>query len=256
MAGRYVRSARRVIAPGRSRRADTQLGMVLAFVAGAANAGGFLAVGQYTSHMSGIFSALADNLALGAFGLVVAGLSGLLAFVAGAACSAILINWGRRGNRRDLYARPLLLEALLLLGFGLLGGLAQGTPGFTPLAVLMLCFIMGLQNATVTKISGARIRTTHVTGMVTDAGIELGKLVYWNRDTVRSQTLRVRADRPKLCLLGLLLGSFFTGGVFGAFGFERWGFATCLPLGLLLLLLAVPSLAHDWLNRRRALNKL
>ena len=67
----------------------------------------------------------------------------------------------------------------------------------------MLCFIMGLQNATVTKISGARIRTTHVTGMVTDVGIELGKLVYWNRDPIRSETLRVRADRPKLRLLGL-----------------------------------------------------
>ncbi len=129
LVGRYVRSARRAIAPGRSGRADAQLGMVLACVAGAANAGGFLAVGQYTSHMSGIFSALADNLALGAFSLVAAGLGGLLSFVAGAACSAILINWGRRRNRPDFFARPLLLEALLLLGFGLLGGLAQGTPG-------------------------------------------------------------------------------------------------------------------------------
>jgi uncharacterized membrane protein YoaK (UPF0700 family) len=232
-------------------RADTQLGMVLAFVAGAANAGGFLAVGQYTSHMSGIFSSLADNLALGAFGLVVAGLSGLASFVAGAACSAILINWGRRGNRRDLYARPLLLEASLLLGFGLLGGLAHDSSGFIPLAVLTLCFIMGLQNATVTKISGARIRTTHVTGMVTDVGIELGKLVYWNRDPIRSKMVPVRADRPKL----RLLGSFFAGGVFGAFGFQRWGFATCLPLGFLLLLLAGPSLAHDRLKHRRAPDK-
>lgn len=177
LAGRYVRSARRVIAPGRSSRADTQLGMVLAFVAGAANAGGFLVVGQYTSHMSGIFSALADNLVLGASALVVVGLSALVSFVAGAGCSAILINWGRRRNRPDFFARPLLLEAVLLLGFGLLGGLARGAPWFIPLAVLMLCFIMGLQNATVTKISGARIRTTHVTGMVTDVGIELGKLV-------------------------------------------------------------------------------
>ncbi len=120
----------------------------------------------------------------------------------------------------------------------------------------MLCFIMGLQNATVTKISGARIRTTHVTGMVTDVGIELGKLVYWNRDPTRSDILRVRADRPKLRLLGLLLGSFFAGGVFGAFGFQHWGFATCLPLGSLLLLLALPSLAHDLLKRRRATNTL
>jgi uncharacterized membrane protein YoaK (UPF0700 family) len=85
----------------------------------------------------------------------------------------------------------------------------------------MLCFIMGLQNATVTKISGARIRTTHVTGIVTNMGIELGKLLYWNRGPARSQMLPVRADRPKLRLLGLLL-----------------------------LLLASPSLAHDWGHRR------
>jgi len=229
--------------------------MVLAFVAGAANAGGFLAVGQYTSHMSGIFSALADNLALGAFGLVVAGLGGLLSFVAGAACSAILINWGRRGRLRGLFARPLLLEAALLLGLGLLGGLAHKASWFIPVAIPMLCFIMGLQNATVTKISGARIRTTHVTGMVTDVGIELGKLVFWNRDSISSETLRVRADRAKLRLLGLLLGSFFAGGVCGAFGFQRWGFGVYVPLGLLLLLLAGPSLAHDRLKRRQATSK-
>jgi hypothetical protein len=54
-------------------------------------------------------------------------------------------------------------------------------------------------------------------------------------------------------LLGLLLGSFFAGGVFGAFGFQRWGFVSCLPLGLLLLLLAGPSLIHDIFNRRRTM---
>ncbi len=251
LAARYIGSARRVVAAERSGAADTQLGMVLTFVAGAVNAGGFLAVGQYTSHMSGIFSAVADNLVLGALSLVMAGLSALLLFVAGAACSAILINWGRRGNRRDLYARPLLLEAVLLLGFGLLGGLAHDSSEFIPLVVLTLCFIMGLQNATVTKISGARIRTTHVTGMITDTGIEVGKLVYWNRDLTRPGTSRVHADRPKVRLLVSLLGSFFAGGVFGAFGFQRWGFVSCLSLGLLLLLLVGPSLIHDRRKRRR-----
>jgi uncharacterized membrane protein YoaK (UPF0700 family) len=254
LAARYIGSARRVVAAERSGAADAQLGMVLAFVAGAVNAGGFLAVGQYTSHMSGIFSALADNLVLGTLGLVSVGLGALMLFVAGAACSAILINWGRRRDRSDLYALPLMLEAALLFGFGLLGSFAQGSPGFTLVAMLLLCFIMGLQNATVTKISGARIRTTHVTGMITDVGIELGKLVYWNRDMTRPPTTLVRADRPKLRLLSLLLGSFFTGGVFGAFGFQRWGFVSCLPLGLLLLLLVAPSLAHDLFNRPRTMN--
>ena len=32
-----------------------------------------------------------------------------------------------------------------------------------PVTVTLLCFIMGLQNATITKLSGAEIRTTHMT---------------------------------------------------------------------------------------------
>jgi uncharacterized membrane protein YoaK (UPF0700 family) len=201
--------------------------------------------------MSGIFSALADNLVLGALGLVMAGLGALFLFVAGSACSAILINWGRRRGWSDFFALPLMLEAALLFGFGLLGSFTQSSPEFTLVAMLLLCFLMGLQNATVTKISGARIRTTHVTGMITDVGIELGKLVYWNRDPTCPATSTVRADRPKLRLLSLLLGSFFTGGVFGAFGFQWWGFIACLPLGLLLLLLVVPSMIHDLFGRRQ-----
>jgi hypothetical protein len=94
------RSTRRIDSVDRTGAADTQLGMVLTFVAGATNAGGFLAIGQYPSHMSGILSAMADHLALGAVGLVLVGLGALFAFMAGAACSAMLINWGRPASWR------------------------------------------------------------------------------------------------------------------------------------------------------------
>ena len=80
----------------RTTQANQQLGVALCFVAGATNAGGFLAVHQYTSHMTGIVSAMADHLALGESTLALAGLGAVLSFVSGAACSAILINWGRR----------------------------------------------------------------------------------------------------------------------------------------------------------------
>jgi uncharacterized membrane protein YoaK (UPF0700 family) len=102
---------------------------------------------------------------------------------------------------------------------------------------------MGLQNATVTKISGARMRTTHVTGIITDIGIELGKLLYWNRNVHNPD--RILADRDKLRLLVLLLASFFIGGVIGAIGFSQIGFLFALPFALLLLLLAGPPLAED-----------
>ncbi len=249
MVARAVGSMKAVAAAERSGAADTLLGMALTFIAGAINAGGFLAVGQYTSHMSGILSSMADNLAIGGIGLVLLGLAGFLPFVVGAACSAILINWGRRHHLGSRYALPLMLEAALLAAFGVLGWLAYPAPGFGASAIPLLCFIMGLQNATITKISGARMRTTHVTGIVTDIGIELGKMVYWNRS--RHIVEKVAADKEKMILLILLLASFFTGGVTGAVGFSRVGFLFCLPFAFLLLLLCVPPLVEDVVVRPR-----
>ena len=49
----------------RTSQANNRLGVTLTFVAGATNAGGFLAVGQYTSHMTGVVSSIADALVLG-----------------------------------------------------------------------------------------------------------------------------------------------------------------------------------------------
>ena len=67
--------------------------------------------------------------ALGSIGLLLDGLGALLSFMAGAACSAVLIHWGRREHLHSEYALPLLLEAFLLLVFGLLGGNWSGSSG-------------------------------------------------------------------------------------------------------------------------------
>jgi uncharacterized membrane protein YoaK (UPF0700 family) len=253
-ASRLIRHLRDVIGSERNDRTDAHLGLTLCFVAGAVNAGGFLAVGQYTSHMSGMISAMADNLALGGVGLVFGGTGAFLSFILGAACSAVLINWGRRHHTRGQYAFPLLFEAVLLLGFGLIGSFREHVPFFIFIAVPLLCFIMGLQNAIITKISRARMRTTHMTGVVTDIGIELGKLFYWNR-TVGPAYGRVLADRAKLRLLASLLGSFFVGGVVGALGFNHIGFVTTVPLAIVLLLLAGVPMVADLIARRRVISK-
>lgn len=252
-----IKYARRLTGRRRSADANRHLGLVLAFIAGATNAGGFLAVQQYTSHMTGIVSSMADNLVLGAYDLVLGGLGGLLSFLLGAACSAIMVNYSRRHQLHSEFALPLLFEALLLLlGFGVLGARLSGIPGlFVPVTVMLLCFIMGLQNALITKLSHAEIRTTHITGIVTDIGIELGKLLYWNVDQSPQQH-PVRVNRQRLRVLGLLALNFFGGGVLGALGFKYLGYLATLPLALLLVLLAaVPAL--DDLSRlgRRLLRR-
>jgi uncharacterized membrane protein YoaK (UPF0700 family) len=235
----------------RTTQANTRLGVTLAFVAGAANAGGFLAVGQYTSHMTGVVSSIADSVVLGNFTLALVGLAMLLAFVTGAMCTAILVNWGLRRQLGSAYGLPLLLEALLLLLFGLFGtAINFFATLFVPLTVIILCFIMGLQNAVITKISRAEIRTTHVTGLVTDMGIELGKLLYIN---TTQGTTPVIANRDKLRLQGKLIVGFLVGGLLGATGFKEVGFITTVPLALLLFLLVAKSL---WTDARQRLTTL
>ena len=186
---------RKLTAAQRSPEANRHLAYVLTFVAGAVNAGGFLAVQQYTSHMSGIVSMMADAPGGGRFAGGVAA-AALLSFLAGAASSAFMINFGRRSRLASEYALPLLLEAVLLLAFGLLGANIEQLRWFyLPATVMLLCYIMGLQNAMITKVSKSEIRTTHVTGMVTDIGIELGKLFYWNAAGQSDERVPVRADR-------------------------------------------------------------
>ena len=249
--------ARSLAGRERSAQGDRRLGYTLTFVAGATNAGGFLAVAQYTSHMTGIVSAMADHVALAEYALVLGGAGALLSFLAGAACSAVLVNFARGRQLHSEYALPLLLEAALLLVFGLLGArLVLIDALWVPLAVMLLCFIMGLQNAVISKLSRAEIRTTHVTGMATDLGIELGKLVYRNGAAATGRP-KVMADRARLRVLALMLLCFFGGGVAGAVGFKHIGFASTLPLALALVMLAgIPAaddLAEAVRKRRRTL---
>lgn len=236
----------------RTSRANHHLGFALCFVAGAINAGGFLAVQQYTSHMTGIVSSMADHIALGAYDLARDCAGALLSFLAGAASTAVLVNYARRHQMHSEYGLPLLVEALLLLCFGVLGAWLSNIEGlFVPLTVMLLCFIMGLQNAVITKLSQAEIRTTHITGIVTDIGIELGKLLYWNSPRCSEQPA-VRANPQRIRLLGGLAGCFFVGGVIGAVGFKHVGYASTLPLAAILVVLAgVPAFDDLWAWRQR-----
>lgn len=232
---------RTLTAPERTRQTNIHLGVSLAFIAGATNAGGFLAVGQYTSHMTGMVSSFADALVLGDMSLLWACVTALNSFVAGAATCAVMINWARRQRSRHEYSMPLLVEAALLLAFGLLGG-KFNDHGFNAVVywtVALLSFVMGLQNAMITKVSNAEIRTTHVTGMITDIGIEFGKMLYWNSTGADPTLGRVAVNKERLALHIALVGSFSIGAVVGAFGFKTMGYVATLPLAIALAVLSL-----------------
>jgi len=223
----------------RTARTNLHLGASLAFVAGAVNAGGFLVIGRYTSHMTGMLSMAADNLALGNLTVAITAFLSILSFMSGAASTAIMVNYLKRNANRNVYTAPLLLEAGLLLIFGLVGANLQSREFISlSLTAILLCYVMGLQNALITKISNAEIRTTHVTGLCTDIGIELGKLFYWNREADSGTPLFVAANRYKLRVHVQLVVSFFTGGVVGALSFRHIGFSSTIPLAFGLVVMS------------------
>ena len=241
---RPLTSAKVLVSHRRSRGSDHVLALFLAGIAGASNAGGFFALGQYTSHMTGYLSQIADSLAVGNLLVTGTALLAIGAFTAGAAFCAFLVHWARHRMGRQQFALPLAVQGVCLGCFAF-GGIFTTTPGRL-FALACLCFIMGMQNATITKISGARIRTTHATGMITDIGIEGGRAIYRLVQPGRGAS----ADLRKLRILLSIVGTYVLGGIVGAMGYAMVGFYFSLPLAVLLLALAAPGLSPGPLTRR------
>lgn len=239
----------------RSKYLNRQLAWSLAFVAGAVNAGGFLAVHSYTSHVTGAVSRMADELALGHKALAFEAMGIVVCFLVGALCSSLLISLGRRHRFKSRYALTLMIEAGLLILFGLLGGRLEDVERFSmPVTIILLSFIMGMHNSVVTNISNAEVRTTHMTGIVTDLGLELGRVLYINRRSSK-KVKRIEANWDKLKLHGLILFAFFGGALSGALGFKHVGFKVTLFLAAFLIFLAFRPILYDVRVRYRLLKQ-
>ena len=212
-------------------------GFLLAANAGFVNALGILTVlHQPVSHLTGTVSQVGiaagqgDWLTL--YELVVL----VLFFFGGAALSGLIIgNSHLRFGRR--YGLALMCQALALwgaiyfLGFGLRR------------AEYLLALACGLQNGMATSYSGAVVRTTHMTGIVTDLGMMVGQ---W-----------VRHRQPILwwrvwIWLSLLLG-FGMGGVAAVPAFGQWEIGALWLSAVAIGLSGVGYVVYyQWVGRDRA----
>lgn len=186
-------------------------GFLLAGTAGCVNAVGFLGIHhQALSHMSGTATIISTELGLGRFPDAFHASLVLLCFFLGCMLSGIIIRQStlRMGRR---YGVALAVESALLFAavYFFRGGSNYGDYFAT-----MAC---GLQNAMATTYTGTVIRTTHVTGIVTDLGIAAGN--YIRREPVEARRISV---------LLVLLAGFLIGGTLGALGHQSWGFNALL----------------------------
>ena len=205
-------------------------GALLAAIAGYVNVVmlGFFAVPL--SHMTGAVSRLSIDLAeqdlidLTLIAGIVAGFM-LGALVSGMVVGATTLRAGRR------YGVVLMVQGVVL---GLATWMALES---IALAVPVAAFVCGLQNAMASSYRGLVLRTTHVTGVVTDIGVLIGQ-------RLRQKQIRIW----KLWLLLTLLLAFFFGGFSGALLFQALGMtALALPATLCLLVGAV----YVWVQHQR-----
>jgi len=225
----------------RSNSADTRLACTLAAAAGALNTAAFEIVGFFSANMTGNVSSLSDHLARANLGAGLFFLSIVSLFIAGSGFSTLMMNAGHRRNSRRVYAFIILAEGSALIGLGMIENyFPPRSPGVV--LIMSLSFLLGLQNAVVTRISNARVRTTHISGTATDIGIELAMLyeVLLRKTSPKDAPLYL----ARLRLHGLTLLSFLAGGVAGIGFYQLFGYGFLLPVGFGLVCLALNAIMN------------
>ncbi|XZF15862.1 YoaK family protein [Chitinophagaceae bacterium MMS25-I14] len=154
---------------------NIRLASLLSFVAGMVNVSGFFAVQRLTTNVTGHFAFFADEILHRDPAAAFTYLGYILSFFAGAFCSGVISELIGRRNVRLANIAPAVIEIVLLAGVAL--GHYEGILKGADIISCLLLFTMGLQNAMVTSISNSVVRTTHLTGLFTDLGIELAYLL-------------------------------------------------------------------------------
>jgi len=225
-------------------RQQCRLAISLSWIGGYTNVVALMAFGVFVSHVTGTMTGIGRFLVSRDFGHVSVLLLLVASFFVGTLLSALLTEGARRRGMSSKFVMPVALELLLLLVFAF---------GFSPHAAVdplqasgweyalmgMLSAAMGIQNATITRISGSVVRTTHLTGVVTDFGLEGVQYLYWWYDNWRgrgadpaSRLPAVSRQHPtglRLALLVSIFGSFLFGVTMGALVFTELPGAAMVP---------------------------
>lgn len=235
-----------LVAQAHSFRQQTRLAITLAWVSGYTNIVGLITCGTAVSHVSGIAAGFGRDVGERRWSLLALAAWLLFWFLSGALVSGISTDAARLRGWKSIYVLPMALETAALIAFGLLvarhsrfhdgdGIVMSAAPMFASTAVA--CFAMGLQNATITRISGGVVRTTHVTGVVTDLGLELAHILT-PHEPLRKRSTETPAGmshRQRVVLLASIVGSFVFGAGLAAMIVPRLhGWAMIPPVSFLL----------------------
>ena len=219
---------------GKSRTLEhnIRIASVLSFVAGIVNVTGFLAFKQLATNVTGHFALFITDVADFKFWKGTIYFLYIFSFLFGSFSSSFLIEKFKANRKLNVFVLPTLIECFILMSIALISNVVD--IDYPNLIVCLLLFAMGMQNSFVTKISNAIVRTTHLTGLFTDLGIELSQLLFPkthpNKDKIKA-TIKLRI---------FIICFFFLGGTIGGYLYSRLDLKlNTLIFGALILLLSL-----------------
>jgi uncharacterized membrane protein YoaK (UPF0700 family) len=222
----------------RTSKHNLRLATLLSFVAGIVNITGVLAVKTLTTNVTGHFAYFAEEVTKHNYQAAIVFLIYTLFFLAGAFTSNFLAELVST-KKQDLSHIPsITIEFLILVTLGLLGMQSDFILLNGKWIAFCLLFAMGIQNALVTKISQSTVRTTHLTGLFTDLGIELSQLFFYKKPEER------KALKTSIYLRFSIISFFFLGCFIGGFIYGYLALRTLLIAAILLLL----ALYYDYIR--------
>lgn len=222
---------------GKSRtlKHNLHIATILSFVAGMVNVTGFLSFQQLTTNVTGHFALFINDVANFEVWKGTIYFLYIFSFLLGSFSSSFLIEKYRANKRLNVYVLPTLLESFILVLVAVSSNMIAMS-SYDIIACLLL-FAMGLQNSYVTKISNAVVRTTHLTGLFTDLGIEISQLFF---PKLYPNRVKLKAN---IKLRSYIILFFFAGGLAGGFFYSKLDMKlNTLLFGALILL---TSLFYD-----------
>lgn len=197
---------------------------LLCFQAGAINAGGFLAVSRFVSHLTGFATLLGVEVGKGNLSSALTVATAPFYFLLGTIFSALLIDRRIRQKTKPLYAEVMFVIFALLLCVSWIEKehfaknldmmISSVETVETYLIIVLLTFLCGIQNAIFSDTSGAVIRSTHLTGITTDLGVSIVRALSESSGSLEKKN-EIRFIFFRMwAIFGFILGSALSSFVF------------------------------------------
>ena len=206
-----------------------QLAIFLSFVAGLVNVCSILSLQRLTTNVTGHFAFFVEEIFQTNYFLAFKFLLFVFFFFFGSFTSNLMVEIISKVNARFKYTIPVILEAILLFICG--GAFTIYQTNHPDLIAITLLFSMGLQNSLVTRVSNSVVRTTHLTGIFTDLGIEVSQLFFIKNKIRNTKT------KASIQLKLTIIACFFIGGLVGGLVYSWIGLRT-LWIAVVVLIIA------------------